>query len=203
MPTSATANRLRDMSPAARQAFIDKLPSRDLSDLVAELTGTRPKDARAKTVARLLKLLAVSAVDPAAPAVPAGPRIFTPSEKASQKPQDGRKTDPPKTAARKVSKPPKGKPKASEGMSPRMAKMLARAKEVGLKAGQTLRRMTGGEVLECLFDGQAFVFRGERFESISAAANEAARVTGQRSTTIDGWIYWGLVKREKRPRKAA
>lgn len=76
-----------------------------------------------------------------------------------------------------------------------------------LVPGATLKHIRRGEELaRCVYQGPGrFVFNRKIYPSISAAANAAAKHLGLKSTTLNGWWFWGVEKRvqirEKAPKK--
>ncbi len=74
----------------------------------------------------------------------------------------------------------------------------ARVKQNGIKHGDTLRHVYRGLVqAEVLYKAdRLWVYDGREFTSISAAANACAADLGSKSRSLNGWVFWGVEKRE-------
>ncbi len=81
-------------------------------------------------------------------------------------------------------------------------RMTARNVKQQVRAGAKLRHARFGKVLaEAKYVGDGtVVYNRKTYGSISAAANAAAEDLGQKSRSLNGWVFWGV---KKRARKAA
>lgn len=135
-----------------------------------------------------------------------GPLLANPRDKKN--PGKGEIVDLPVAKAEKTAK-PKAEKKTAEPKPKKVAveeekeDALAvaerrRAKENGLQPGTKLEHKRRGEVLAtCTYVGERdFRFRNTKYTSISAAANAAAEALGMKSRTLNGWLFWGVEKRE-------
>lgn len=76
-----------------------------------------------------------------------------------------------------------------------------RHRHATLEPGTKLEhRQNGRVVATCAVLSDGFRYRRRVYSSISAAANAAAAHLGQRSRSLNGWVFWGV---EKRPTVAA
>lgn len=106
-----------------------------------------------------------------------------------------------KTAKKAPAPKPEKKPRGGE--TPAVdaaleAKLTRRAKQNGLKDGQVLEHSQRGAVTAtCTYHGpRDFRYRNKKYTSISAAANAAAEHLEMKSRSLNGWVFWGVEKRE-------
>lgn len=114
--------------------------------------------------------------------------------------QAATETKPKKSAKAKPKKVVATNTPAIEAHNENLAKLeIRRAKQNGLKVGTTVEHSVRGKVTaSCKYEGvRDWRYRGKKFTSISAAANAAAEHLGLKSRELNGWIFWGVEKREE------